>query len=80
MYVQELVTLALLSSHPKTSGILSYRGSKMQERCVAAQCGNVKYTETGITMHKIPFYDETCPIKLKRRKKWINFVSARRKN
>lgn len=37
------------------------------ERCIAAQCGNVKDTEKGITMHKIPLYAETCPIKQKKK-------------
>ena len=31
-------------------------------------------------MHTIPFYGEDCPIKQKRRKKWIDFVLAKRKN
>ena len=52
----------------------------MPERCVAALCSNVKNAEKGISMHKIPFYGEECPIKQKRRKKWIDFVLAKRKN
>ena len=61
-YVQELVTLLLLSSQLETRGILSTRSSKIQERYAAAQCGNVTDTENGITMHKISLYGEACPI------------------
>ena len=32
-----------------------------------------------ISIHKIPFVGEECPIKKKRRKRWINFVLERRK-
>ena len=30
-------------------------------------------------MHKIPFFGDVCPIKKKRRKKWVDFVLERRK-
>ena len=52
---------------------------KMPERCVAAHCSNVADPEKHISMHKIPFFGEKCPIKQKRRKRWINFVLERRK-
>ena len=52
----------------------------MPERCVAELCSSVKNAEKGISMHKIPFYGEDCPIKQKRRRKWIDFVLAKRKN
>ena len=51
----------------------------MPERCVAARCGNMKDPENNISMHKISFFGETCPIKQRRRKKWIDFVLERRK-
>ena len=52
---------------------------KMPERCVAAHCSNVADPEKRISMHKIPFFGEKCPIKQKRRKRWIDFVLERRK-
>ena len=45
----------------------------MPLRCGAARCGNVKDTENGLAMHKIPFNGETCPIKLKKVKKMDQF-------
>ena len=45
----------------------------MPLRCAAARRGNVKDTENGLAMHKIPFYGETCPIKQKRPKKMDQF-------
>ncbi|CAH3115589.1 unnamed protein product, partial [Porites lobata] len=51
----------------------------MPERCVAARCGNVKDPARNISMHKIPFFGDVCPIKKKRRKKWVDFVLERRK-
>ena len=51
----------------------------MPERCVAAHCSNVADPKKHISMHKIPFFGEKCPIKQKRRKRWIDFVLERRK-
>ena len=51
----------------------------MPERCVAARCSNVADPKKHISMHKIPFFGENCPIKQKRRKRWIDFVLERRK-
>ena len=49
----------------------------MPERCVAARCSNVADREKHISMHKIPFFGEKCPIKQKSRKRWIDFVLER---
>ena len=51
----------------------------MPERCVAARCSNVKDPDRNISMHKMPFFGDVCPIKRKRRKKWVDFVLERRK-
>ena len=45
----------------------------MPERCIAARCGNVKDPARSTSMHKIPFFGDVCPIKKKRRKKWVDF-------
>ena len=47
----------------------------MPERYVAARCGNIKDEANGISMHRIPFFGTTCPQRLRRRKKWIDFGS-----
>ena len=52
----------------------------MPERCVAPLCDNVNDPENNISLHQIPFFGETCPIKQRRRNRWVNFVLERRKN
>ena len=52
----------------------------MPERCVAARCDNVNDPAKNISLHRIPFFGETCPIKKRRRNRWVNFVLERRKN
>ena len=42
---------------------------KMPERCIAARCSNVADPEKHISMHKIPFLGEKCPIMQKKTKK-----------
>lgn len=54
--------------------------SKMPERCVAARCDNTADPAKGISMHRIPFLNSENPIAQRRRKKWIDFVLAKRKN
>ena len=53
---------------------------KMVKRCVAARCNNTADPKKGISMHKIHFADATCRTKQRRRKKWLDFVRAKRKN
>ncbi|XP_067024374.1 uncharacterized protein [Acropora muricata] len=52
----------------------------MPERCVAARCNNTADPEKGISIHRIPFFNSENAVAQKRRKKWIDFVLARRKN
>ena len=52
----------------------------MPERCVAARCNNTADPEKGISIHRIPFFNSENAAAQKRRKKWIDFVLARRKN
>ena len=33
----------------------------MPDRCVAANCGNMKDKERNISMHRFPFYGDTRP-------------------
>ena len=59
--------------------MLLVRSSKMPERCVAARCSNVKDPDRNMSMHRIPFFGDECPIKKKRRKRWVDFVLEMRK-
>ena len=52
----------------------------MLERCILALCNNVTDPENNTSLHQIPFFSETCPIKKRRQNRWVNFVLERRKN
>ena len=49
----------------------------MPDRCVAANCSNVADPAKRIFVHTIPFGDSR-PGAIKRRKKWVDFVKAKR--
>ena len=51
----------------------------MPERRVAAQSNNTADPEKGTSLHGIPFLNSENAVAQKRRKKWIDFVLARRK-
>ena len=48
----------------------------MPDRCVAANCGNIKDKERNISMHRFPFYGDTRPEAQKRRKRWSTGLSG----
>lgn len=50
----------------------------MPERCVIANCSNVKDTAKGISLHRIPFYEDERPLAKHRRRQWIAFVRGKR--
>ena len=50
----------------------------MPDRCVAANCGNIKDKERNISMHRFPFYGDTRPEAQKRRKRWVDWVKLKR--
>ena len=50
----------------------------MPDRCVAANCGNMKDKERNISMHRFPFYGDTRPEAQKRRKRWVDWVKLKR--
>ena len=56
----------------------SVLGLKMPKRCVAAGCSYERNLEEGISLHKLPFYDNEQPKAKKRRKKWVDFVQLKR--
>ena len=50
----------------------------MPDRCVAASCSNVADPSKGIFVRTIPFFGDSLPEAIKRRKKWVDFVKAKR--
>jgi hypothetical protein len=50
----------------------------MPNRCVVYGCSNEPNPEAGITLHPIPFTDDSRPEAKKRRKKWIECVARKR--
>ena len=60
--------------------VLSLPGScpKMPERCVVYGCSNVADREKGLSLHRIPFWDDERPEAKERKEKWIGFVRKNR--
>lgn len=50
----------------------------MPDRCVAANCSNVADPSRRIFVHTIPFFGDSRPEAIKRRKKWVDFVKMKR--
>lgn len=50
------------------------------QKCVVYGCSNTKDEKKGISIHTIPFFNDSRPEAVKRRRKWISFVNATRKN
>ena len=50
----------------------------MLTTCVAFGCNNVSNLEKGIALHIIPFFDNDRAEARKRRKKWVDFIKAKR--
>jgi len=50
----------------------------MPFRCVVYGCSNVPNSEKNISLHSIPFESDSRPEAKKRRRQWIQFVSAKR--
>ena len=52
------------------------RCQNMPDRCIAASCSKVADPSKGIFLHTIPFFGDSRPGAIKRRKKWVDFVKA----
>ena len=50
----------------------------MPTTCVAFGCNNVSNLEQGIALHIIPFFGDDRAEARKRRKKWVDFIKAKR--
>ena len=48
----------------------------MPDTCVAASCSNVADPSKGIFVHTIPFFGDSRPEAIKRRKKWVELVKG----
>ena len=52
----------------------------MPDRCVVFGCSNRADAEKGISLHRIPFWNDERPEAKRRRKIWVNFVVTKRAN
>ena len=55
--------------------------SKMPGRCVVFGCNksnSKECREKGVSLHRIPYWNDDNPIAKRRRKQWVNFVSMKR--
>ena len=52
----------------------------MPDRCVVFGCSNQADAEKGISLHRIPFWNDERPEAKRRRKIWVNFVATKRAN
>ena len=50
----------------------------MPERCVVYGCNNTASTTKGISLYRIPYFDDTRPEAKSRRKKWASFIQRKR--
>ena len=50
----------------------------MPDRCVVSKCSNIADPKNGIFIHAIPFFGDSRPEAMKRRKKWVDFVKTKR--
>ena len=56
---------------------------EMPDRCVVYGCGNINdkgSKEKGISLHRIPFWEDERPEAKRRRKRWVDFVQRKRAN
>ena len=59
------------------------RNSNMPDRCVVYGCNNSNSKECkdrGVSLHRIPYWNDDRPIAKRRRKQWIDFVRVKRAN
>ncbi|XP_028401052.1 THAP domain-containing protein 10-like [Dendronephthya gigantea] len=50
----------------------------MPERCVVYGCNNTANSEKGISLYRIPYWDDSRQIARARRKKWEDFIRRKR--
>ena len=55
--------------------------SKMPDRCVVFGCNNSnskECREKGVSLHRIPYWNDDNPIAKRQRKQWVDFVCMKR--
>ena len=50
----------------------------MPERCVVYGCNNTANSKQGISLYRIPYWDDDREIAISRRKKWLDFIRRKR--
>ena len=50
----------------------------MPEQCIVYGCNNTASSEKGISLHRIPFWDDSRHIAKARQKKWEDFIWQKR--
>ena len=53
---------------------------KMPRFCCVYGCSTTASKEKGITVHLIPYFEDTRPVAKQRRKRWIDFVRKHGQN
>ena len=51
---------------------------KMPERCVVYGCDNTANSKQGISLYRIPYWDDSREIDVRRRKNWLDFIRGAR--
>eukprot|EP00795_Rhopilema_esculentum_P011457 gene11457-21665_t len=52
----------------------------MPDRCVVYGCSNENSKVKGISLHRIPYWQDENPAACRRRKLWVNFIRTKRAN
>ena len=50
----------------------------MPERCVVYGCDNTANSKRGISLYRIPYWDDSREISVRRRKNWLDFIRRKR--
>lgn len=50
----------------------------MPERCVVYGCSNLANSAKGISLYRIPYWEDDRPLAKSRRKKWLDFIQRKR--
>ena len=69
---------AILSLRERKSTFCKLESAIMPDRCVVANCSNIGDPANRIFVHTIPFFGDSRPEAIKRRKKWVDFVKTKR--
>ena len=57
---------------------IAFFAKKMPHRCVVVGCDSCPDPEIGLSLHKIPFFNDNRPEAIRRRRRWVLFVQRNR--